>query len=128
MTVVNRIIPARETDNLVIGGGPARAMVALRLAAAGRNVVLIEKESGSHHKVCGEFLSREAVDYLHQAGIDPLELGANAISNLRLSVGNHLISASLPFQAISLSRRVLDAALLARAEDKGCDILRGTAV
>src|ERR1700685_1659747 len=128
MTVLNRIASTRHVDNLVIGGGPAGAMVALRLASAGRNVTLFEKESGPHHKVCGEFLSREAVDYLHQAGIDPLELGANAISNLRLSAGNHLISASLPFQAISLSRRVLDAALLARAEDKGCDILRGTAV
>jgi flavin-dependent dehydrogenase len=118
----------RNVDNLVIGGGPAGAMVALRLAAAGRNVVLIEKESGLHHKVCGEFLSREAVDYLRQAGIDPLELGANVISNLRLSTGNRLIAAPLPFHALSLSRRILDDALLARVEENGCQIQRGTAV
>jgi flavin-dependent dehydrogenase len=117
-----------NVDNLVIGGGPAGAMVALRLAAAGRNVVLIEKESGLHHKVCGEFLSREAVDYLHQAGIDPLELGANVISNLRLSAGNRLIAAPLPFHALSLSRRILDGALLARVEENGCQIQHGTAV
>ena len=122
------IATVRNVDNLVIGGGPAGAMVALRLATAGRNVALIEKESGLHHKVCGEFLSREAVDYLHQIGIDPLELGANVISNLRLSAGNRLIAAPLPFHALSLSRRILDDALLARAEENGCQIQRGTAV
>jgi flavin-dependent dehydrogenase len=90
--------------------------------------VLLEKESGPHHKVCGEFLSREAVDYLHQAGVAPLELGATVISSLRLSAGSKLIAAPLPFQALSLSRRVLDAALLARAEESGCHVIRGVAV
>jgi menaquinone-9 beta-reductase len=118
----------RHVDHLVIGGGPAGAMVALRLAAAGRSVVLLEKESGPHHKVCGEFLSREAVDYLHQAGVALLELGATVIGSLRLSAGSKLIAAPLPFQALSLSRRVLDAALLARAEENGCQILRGASV
>ncbi len=117
-----------NVNHLVIGGGPAGAMVALHLAAAGRDVVLIEKETGPRHKVCGEFLSREAVDYLHQAGVNPLDLGATTIRTLRLSAGGRTISAPLPFQALSLSRCVLDAALLARAEENGCQILRGTVV
>ncbi len=120
--------PVRNVDHLVIGGGPAGAMVALRLVAAGRNVVLIEKESGPHDKVCGEFLSREAVDYLQQVGIAPLDLGATTIRTLRLSAGSKTITASLPFEALSLSRHVLDAALLARAEENGSQILRGTTV
>jgi flavin-dependent dehydrogenase len=120
--------PTRNVDHLVIGGGPAGAMVALRLTSAGRKAVLLEKESGPHDKVCGEFLSREAVDYLHQAGINPLDLGATSIRTLRLSAGGKTVTASLPFQALSLSRRVLDAALLVRAEESGCQILRGTAV
>ncbi len=118
----------RHVDHLVIGGGPAGAMVALRLAAAGRSVVLLEKESGPHHKVCGEFLSLEAVDYLHQAGVAPLELGATVIRGLRLSAGSKLIASPLPFRALSLSRRVLDAALLARSEENGCQVIRGVAV
>ncbi len=120
--------PVRNVDHLVIGGGPAGAMVALRLASAGRDVLLIEKESGPHDKVCGEFLSREALDYLHQAGVSPLDLGAATIRTLRLSAGSKTITASLPFEAISLSRHVLDAALLARAEENGSQILRGTTV
>ena len=120
--------PIRNVDHLVIGAGPAGAMVALRLADAGRNVALLEKEPGPHHKVCGEFLSREAVEYLRQAGVNPIDLGAATIRTLRLSAGGKTISTPLPFQALSLSRCVLDAALLARAEESGCQILRGTAV
>ena len=43
----------RKVDHLVIGGGPAGAMAAVRLAQAGREVALVEKEAGAHHKVCG---------------------------------------------------------------------------
>jgi flavin-dependent dehydrogenase len=118
----------RSVDHLIVGGGPAGSMAALRLTAAGRSVVLLERESGPHHKVCGEFLSREAVAYLHQAGVAPLDLGAATIGSLRLSAGNKVIAVSLPFQALSLSRRVLDEALLARAEQAGCRVLRGLAV
>ncbi|MGA9060968.1 MAG: NAD(P)/FAD-dependent oxidoreductase [Terracidiphilus sp.] len=122
------MIALRNVDHLVIGGGPAGSMVAMRLAAAGRQVVLLEKESGPHHKVCGEFLSSEAVAYLHQAGVAPRELGAAVIRRLRLSAGSKVIEAPLPFQALTISRRTLDAALLARAEEKGCQVFRGVAV
>jgi menaquinone-9 beta-reductase len=115
----------RQVEHLVIGGGPAGSFAALRLAAAGRQVVLLERETVPHHKVCGEFLSREAVDYLHQAGVAPLELGAAVIRTLRLSAGSRAIETPLPFQALSLSRHALDSALLAHAEVKGCQVLRG---
>jgi flavin-dependent dehydrogenase len=128
MSIATRGSQSRYVNHLVIGGGPAGAMVALRLASAGREVVIIEKESGPHHKVCGEFLSREAIDYLRQVGVACLDLGATSIRTLRLSAGSKTITAPLPFQAFSLSRRALDAALLARAEDNGCTILRGKAV
>ena len=43
----------RTTAHLVIGGGLAGSMVAVRLAAAGREITLLERERTSHHKVCG---------------------------------------------------------------------------
>lgn len=118
----------QSADHLVIGGGPAGSTLALRLAAAGKQVLLVEKERNSHHKVCGEFLSREAVDYLHQAGVDPLDLRAAVIHTLRLSLGKSIVETPLPFEALSLSRGVLDEALLARAAEFGCRIHRGVAV
>jgi menaquinone-9 beta-reductase len=117
----------RFADDLVIGGGPAGSVAALRLAAAGRRVILVERECHAHHKVCGEFLSREAVHYLHQFGIAPLALGAEAIHTLRLSSGRKVVAAALPFQALSFSRALLDEALLARVQEK-CQLMRGAAV
>ena len=117
-----------SADHLVIGGGPAGSMAAMRLAETDGRVVLLEKERVAHHKVCGEFLSREAVHYLHQVGIDPSRLGATTIDNVRLSYGRRVTAAALPFQALSLSRRTLDEALLVRAAEKGCNLVRGVAV
>jgi flavin-dependent dehydrogenase len=118
--------PVKATaENLVIGGGLAGGMAAMRLADAGRDVVLLEKEARAHHKVCGEFLSPEAVEYLRQAGVDPISLGAARIRLLRLSVKNSVVETDLPFIALSLSRCVLDEALLSRAEEAGCCVRRG---
>jgi flavin-dependent dehydrogenase len=100
-------------------------MLAMRLAAAGHEVVLLEKERSAHHKVCGEFLSQEAIEYLRQAGVDPLTLGAATIRFMRHSVKRSVVEAALPFTALSLSRLVLDEALLARAAELGCNIQRG---
>jgi flavin-dependent dehydrogenase len=103
-------------------------MAALRLAVAGREVLLIEKERGAHHKVCGEFLSAEAVHYLRQTGIEPLDLGAHAIQRVRLHSAARNIEARLPFTALSLSRRILDDALLVRAQEAGSVVRRGACV
>ena len=115
-------------DNLVIGGGLAGSMVAIRLAAAGRQVTLLEKETTAHHKVCGEFLSPEAVEYLKQVGINPLDLGAATIRFVRLSSKQRVAETALPFTALSLSRFALDEALLSRAEECGCKVQRGSFV
>jgi flavin-dependent dehydrogenase len=120
--------PSRTTENLVIGGGLAGAMVGLRLAAAGREVTLLERERSAHHKVCGEFLSREAVELLEGAGVHLLELGAEVIRTIRLASKQRLVEAALPFTALSLSRCVLDEALLARAAQAGCRVQRGAHV
>lgn len=117
-----------SVENLVIGGGLAGSMVAMRLAAAGREVTLLEKERVAHHKVCGEFLSGEAVDYLQQAGVAPIELGALTIRRVRLSSGNRTVGAELPFRALSLSRYMLDEAMLTRAREGGCVVRRGVCV
>jgi menaquinone-9 beta-reductase len=118
----------RSSEYLVIGGGLAGSMAAMRLAAAGREVTLLEKERSPHHKVCGEFLSREAVMYLRSAGVDPLALGAAALRVVRLSAHRKMVEAALPFTALSLSRSVLDEAMLARAQVAGCKIERGVFV
>jgi len=120
--------PSQSTAHLVIGGGLAGSMAALRLAQAGHEVTLLERERAPHQKVCGEFLSREAVEYLTEAGVHPMNFGAQVIRQVRLSASGRVVEAALPFTALSLSRSVLDEAMLARAHQSGCRVERGAFV
>ena len=114
--------------SVVIGGGPAGAAVATRLARAGARVVLLERETGPADKVCGEFLSHEAALYLASLGLDLRALGAVAIDTVRLCERDHVTAVPLPFAAASLSRRILDEALLKRAAAAGAEVKRGARV
>ena len=118
----------RSVDALVIGGGLAGAYVAALLAQAGRSVEVMERTSGPHDKVCGEFLSSEAVSYLHLLDIDLRALGAVPITKVRVAARKVLGECPLPFQAMSLTRKVLDEAVLQRAEQMGATVLRGRRV
>lgn len=115
-------------DAVIAGGGLAGSAVAIHLARAGRRVVLIERETGPHDKVCGEFLSHEAIHYLAQLGLDAKALGAVPIDGVRLVHGRRPATAALPFPAASLSRRVLDEALLCEAAAAGAEVRRGKRV
>lgn len=110
---------------LIVGGGVAGAAVARLL---GPDALLIERERAAHDKICGEFISHEAQSYLARLGIDPLALGAARIDAVRLVHGNRVAQAPLPFRGVGLSRRALDAAILASAEAAGAKLLRGHAV
>ena len=54
---------------LILGGGVAGCAASIALARKGRSVTLIEREPTPRHKVCGEFLSGEALEDLHALGI-----------------------------------------------------------
>lgn len=114
------------TQALVVGGGLAGAALAIRLARAGRDVTLLEREAAPHHKVCGEFLSTSAVVALRGLGLDLS--GAHPIDRVRLLHRTRAVEAPLPFRALSLSRCVLDEALLDRAAEAGAQVRRGLRV
>jgi flavin-dependent dehydrogenase len=110
---------------LVIGGGPAGGVLAAHLARNGRRVILAERSSGPHDKVCGEFLSEEAARSLSELGIDLAALGAAQISAVRLHERSKSVAVELPFRAYGLSRRILDEAVLAAAFSSGAELRRG---
>ena len=110
---------------VIVGGGLAGGAAAAMLAQAGRHALLFERESAPSNKICGEFLSAEAQQYLARIGLDLDALGGHRISRLRLVRGNSVAEATLPFRGLGLSRRVLDDALLEHASACGADVRRG---
>src|SRR5204863_2347907 len=73
-----------EVDVAVIGAGPAGSTLAALLARRGCTVALIDRDAFPRDKLCGEFLSYDALPYLDRLGIDVAAHGAPAITRCRV--------------------------------------------
>jgi len=107
---------------LVIGGGPAGSIAALNLARGGARPLLVERSREGHDPVCGGFVSADALRLLSRSGIDLDALGGHPIERMRFQVQGRALEAALPFPAIGLSRRRLDALLIDAARSAGAGI------
>ena len=123
---LNRI-PVQD-EVLILGGGVAGCAASIALDRKGRRVTLIEREATPRHKVCGEFLSGEALEDLNALGIDVASFGAVPIHYVRLAAARRAAEAPLPFSAASLTRKALDTALIAEAIAVGVRVERGRSV
>ena len=122
-------VPAvRRAPALIVGGGPAGAAAAIELAKAGVKPWLVERGRGPRDPVCGGFLGWDAVARLDRLGLDLVALGARPIHVLRLVSRERSVEVRLPRPAAGLSRRRLDEALLALAQQAGASVRRGQAV
>jgi menaquinone-9 beta-reductase len=110
---------------LVIGGGPAGSIAALRLARGGMRTLLVERGQEGHDPVCGGFVSADALRLLQQAGIDIGALGGHRVERMRFHVGERSLETALPFPAIGLSRQRLDAVLIDAARGAGATVAFG---
>jgi menaquinone-9 beta-reductase len=102
-------------DAVVIGAGPAGALAARELAAAGARVLLVEKKSFPRDKVCGGCLNGRALAVLESV---VEQAGGVALNELALGFQGKLTRLALPTGA-ALARSRLDAALVAAAMRSG---------
>ena len=58
-----------DADLLVIGAGPAGCAAAITAAAAGRDVVVVDRASFPRDKTCGDGLTTEALRTLEALGL-----------------------------------------------------------
>lgn len=106
-------------DIAILGGGLAGLTAALHLSKSNFNILLFEKNSYPHHKVCGEYLSNEVLPYFKSLGIDPFELGAKPISRLKITNKRGLENETeLPLGGFGISRYALDHHLYKKAKMK----------
>ena len=109
-------------DLAVIGAGPAGSATAITAAKLGLRVLQLEAGSFPRHKVCGEFISPEAIallrSLLSDANLSMLD-SAPRISQICLHVDGRHAELPLKAAAISLSRSELDHALWRSAQQHG---------
>jgi flavin-dependent dehydrogenase len=112
-------------DAVVVGAGPAGSAAATVLADLRRRVLVLEKDVFPRHKVCGEFLSADALPSLERLGARAAVEGASGERMTRGSVhlpGGTAVSFELPTPAIGISRFRLDDLLASRAREAGARV------
>ncbi|MEO8151130.1 MAG: NAD(P)/FAD-dependent oxidoreductase [Bacteroidia bacterium] len=120
------IHPQQKTDFdiIIVGGGLAGLVSAIMLSSKNKSVLLIEKKTYPFHKVCGEYVSNEVLEFLRTLGFDPFLHGASTIKKLRISApSGKNIYADLPLGGFGISRFTMDAALLQIAKKNGAELL-----
>lgn len=127
-------------DAVVAGAGPAGAATALRLAAGGARVLLLDRARFPRHKPCSEYLSPVAVAALERLGVRAeLETaGAVRISGMHVVAPDGTIATGrfgaavrhgppVPY-GLALPRSTLDTVLVRAALRAGAEVREGAAV
>lgn len=106
-----------EVDVAIIGAGPAGSTLAALLAHRGCSVALIDRDSFPRDKLCGEFLSYDALPILDHFGIDLQN--APAISRCVVVGRRRHYEFAFPRPARGVSRLLLDDLLFRHAISAG---------
>jgi len=124
-----------DADVVVVGAGPGGSATAYWAAAAGLDVLLLDKASFPRDKVCGDGLTPRAVAELARMGVAIREEdGWIRNRGLRVHGGGHTIElpwpelSSYPSYGLAMRRSGLDQLLVEHARAAGAKVLERTAV
>jgi menaquinone-9 beta-reductase len=118
-----------DYDCAIIGGGVAGLALAILLAETGRRTILFEKEAYPYHKVCGEYISNESVNFLRKLGLDLSAYDLPRMDQLLLSsVSGISVKRNLSIGGIGFSRYRLDHLLAQKARAGGVEVRAKTKV
>lgn len=127
-----------RAEVVVVGGGPAGATAAAYLAEAGRDVVILEKESFPREKPCGDGLTPRAVRELRLLGLT--EEAEGRVEGWRRSRGLRVhgggVVMALPWpelndwpgHSLTCTRELFDETLVRVAEKRGAHLREGAEV
>ena len=125
-----------KAEVVVVGGGPAGASAAIRLARRGVEVCVLDRARFPRVKPCGEFLSPGATPILEELGVREAVEAAGALRLQRVRIDAHGAVVELAFPdgegappwGYSLSRHALDAILVETARAAGASVFEETLV
>jgi len=119
-----------EADVVVVGGGPAGAAAAARLAGRGLRTVLVDRASFPRDKVCGDFVGPSALAELAGLGVDEVD-ATSPMAEIALHVDADRPAVlrvpqvgALPGYGRVIPRLTLDAWIVAAARRAGADVLQ----
>jgi flavin-dependent dehydrogenase len=117
----------RHWHAVVIGAGPAGSAAAIRLARAGRRVLLVDRATMPREKVCGCCLSPTALAELQSLDAFAVD-DARPVPLQAVQLVSGGCAARLPLAGATLSRESLDTMLVRRAIRAGADWLPQTTI
>lgn len=119
-----------QTDVAIIGAGPAGSTLAALLARRGVRVALFDRDLFPRDKLCGEFLSYDALPVLAPLGVlETIDVtGAPRIERCRVIGSKRTYEFALPHAARGVSRMFLDDLLLRTAAANGAQRFDGQTV
>ena len=116
-------LPPSSCDVLVVGAGPAGSACAQLLAAAGRQVLLVDQHHFPRDKVCGDGLIPDSHAALRRLGVaDEVAALASPVSHVRC-VGPRGGQVDVPGTLSVLPRKLLDHVLVRAAQRAGAQLL-----
>jgi flavin-dependent dehydrogenase len=114
---------------VIIGGGLAGLVSSLLLAKTGHEVSLIEKKVYPFHRVCGEYVSNEVLDFLLRNSLLPDFLELPHISQFQFSdTTGRSVRIPLDLGGFGISRYLMDEWLYQKALEAGVEVITGIQV
>ncbi len=124
-------------DTIVVGGGPAGAVMAWALATRGLRVLVLDRATFPREKVCGDFVEPRGLSIFqtmgclsHLEATGPLAIThVNLLLNGRSAYREHIPfyanQSELPQHGYIIPREELDQRILASAEEAGAHVQMG---
>ncbi|HJQ37784.1 MAG TPA: NAD(P)/FAD-dependent oxidoreductase [Thermoanaerobaculia bacterium] len=115
-------------DVAIIGAGPAGSTLAALLARRGIDVALYDRDAFPRDKLCGEFLSYDALPILDPLGVltEIDKTGAPRIDHCRVVGSKRTYEFTFPHPARGVSRMYLDDLLHRTAQQLGARAVEST--
>lgn len=111
---------------IIIGGGIAGLVSSIHLAKQGISSLVMERKVYPFHRVCGEYVSNEAIPYLKSLEIFPHEFRPPSITRFQLSsISGKATTLPLDLGGFGISRYNFDNFLMQRAVAAGVTVLTG---